>query len=88
MPHHKSCKKRLEQAERERVRNNAFRTLLRTTVKETRISIDEGKEIDLKEIYSKIDKAAGKGVIPKARAARIKSRLTKAAARESESASE
>jgi len=88
LPHHKSCKKRLKQAERERVRNNAFRTMLRKTVKEARISIDEGKDINLSDIYSEIDKAAGKGVIPSERAARLKSRLTKAAAKESPSASE
>ncbi len=81
MPHHKSCKKRLKLTEQERVRNNALRTLLRKTLKDARVNIDEGKEIDLKEAYSSIDKVADRGVIPKKKAARLKSRLTRAAAK-------
>ena len=81
MPHHKSCKKRLKQAEQERTRNNALKTMLRKTVKETRSSIAENGTVDIKEMYSKIDKAAGKNVISKKKAGRLKSRLAKAAAR-------
>lgn len=81
MPHHKSCKKRLKQAEQERVRNNALKTVLRKTVKETRSKIADKGNVDVKELYSSIDKAAGKNVISKKKAARLKSRLTKAASR-------
>ncbi len=81
MPHHKSCKKRLKQAEQERIRNNALRTMLRKTVKETRSKIAENESVDIKDIYSNIDKVAGKNVISKKKAGRLKSRLTKAATR-------
>ncbi len=81
MPHHKSCKKRLKQAEQERIRNNALKTMFRKTVKETRSKIDENENVDIKELYSNIDKVAGKKVISRNKADRLKSRLTKAAAR-------
>jgi len=81
LPHHKSCKKRLKQAEQERTRNNALKTVLRKTVKETRAKIAESENVDLKEMYSNIDKVAGKKVISKKRASRLKSRLTRAATR-------
>jgi small subunit ribosomal protein S20 len=81
LPHHKSCKKRLIQAEQERIRNNSLKTMLRKTVKETRSKIAENTDVNIKEVYSNIDKVAGKKVISKKKAGRLKSRLTKAAAR-------
>ncbi len=88
MPHHKSCKKRLKQAEQERIRNNSLKTMLRKTVKETRSRIAENADVDVKELYSNIDKVAGKKVISKKRASRLKSRLTKAAARTAKAGAE
>lgn len=88
MPHHKSCKKRLKQAEQERIHNNALKTMLRKTVKETRSKIAEESNVDVKELYSSIDKAAGKKVISKRKAARLKSRLTKAASRAAQTSAE
>lgn len=88
LPHHKSCKKRLKQAEQERIRNNALKTMLRKTVKETRTKIAESENVDIKEAYSNIDKVAGKKVISRKKAGRLKSRLTKAAARAAKAGTE
>lgn len=84
MPHHKSCKKRLKTSAKERVRNNAVKTVLRRTLKEARAKIGAGESIDLSTIYTNIDKVWSKGILPKRRAARLKSRLAKAAARKAE----
>ncbi len=81
MPHHKSCVKRLRKSEEERIRNNALKTVLRKTIKEARGNMEESKPIDLDKAYSTIDSVHGKGVIPKKRASRLKSRLAKAAAK-------
>lgn len=81
MPHHKSCIKRLRTSNEERVRNNALKTLLRKTLKDAREKIDEGQSLDLKQVYANIDRVCGKGAIPRKRASRLKSRLTKAAAK-------
>lgn len=81
MPHHKSCAKRLRQAAKDRVRNNATRTLLRQTLKEARDSLEKGEKIDTQSIFSSIDKVSSKGVIHKNRAARLKSRMAKANAK-------
>lgn len=81
MPHHKSCKKRLRKSGEERVRNNALKTQLRKTLKEARANLADKKPVDLNATYSSIDSVSGKGIIPKKRASRIKSRLARAAAR-------
>ncbi|MFH1699979.1 MAG: 30S ribosomal protein S20 [Candidatus Zixiibacteriota bacterium] len=81
MPHHKSCVKRLRQSANDKVRNNAIRTLLKKTIKDTRASLATGEEVDLKKAYASIDKVWSKGVIHKRKAARLKSRMTKAMAR-------
>ena len=87
MPHHKSCKKRLKTSARDRMRNNAFKTNFRKALKSARQSLDEGNELDLNLTYSEIDKAFGKGLIHKNKAARLKSRLAKAAAKKTEKSS-
>jgi len=81
LPHHKSCKKRLRKSGEERVRNNALKTILRKTIKDARANIDDKKPVNLNEAYSNIDRVSGKGIIPKKRASRLKSRLARAAAR-------
>lgn len=81
MPHHKSCKKRLIQAAAARIRNIANKSVLRRTLKDTRTKLAASEAVDLKSLYSQIDKAHGKKVLHKNRAARLKSRLAKAAAR-------
>jgi len=81
LPHHKSCKKRLRKSGEERVRNNALKTVLRKTIKEVRAKMADKQPIDLNGTYSSIDRVSGKGIIPKKRASRLKSRLARAAAR-------
>ncbi|MCP4568551.1 MAG: 30S ribosomal protein S20 [FCB group bacterium] len=81
MPHHKSCKKRLKTSAKERVRNNAVRTVLRKTMKDARTKLSADEAIDLKQLYSHIDKVWSKGILHKKRASRLKSRLARAAAR-------
>jgi len=81
LPHHKSCKKRLIQAAAARIRNIGNKSALRRTLKETRTKLAGSEEVDLKSLYSQIDKAHGKKVMHKNRAARLKSRIAKAAAR-------
>lgn len=81
MPHHKAYIKGLRKSAEQRVHNNALRSLLRRTVKETRAKIEQGEGVDLNQAYSYIDHVGAKGIIPKKRAARLKSRLAKAIAR-------
>ena len=83
LPHHKSPMKRLKQSANERVRNNANKTALRKTIKDARAKLQAGEAIDLKELYSNIDKGRTKGAVHKRKASRLKSRLTKEAARKS-----
>ena len=81
MPHHKSCAKRLRQAARERIQNNAVRTAMKVTMKGARAQLEEGTPLDLNATFSKIDKVSSKGVIHKKKASRLKSRLAKANAK-------
>ena len=81
MPHHKSTKKRLKQSVDRKMRNTALKTTLRKTMKDTREKIANGEAVDLQAAYANVDKVSGKGIIHKNKAARIKSRLTKAARR-------
>ena len=80
MPHHKSAKKRLKTAEKSRRRNMAVKSVLRKQLKVIRAAGAEA-EGHLSLTHSELDKAARKRVIPKARAARLKSRTARLAAR-------
>ena len=80
----KSAEKRNRQSEKQRSRNRAVKSRLRSEIKSTRAALQEGsteKELTpvLTVAYSRIDKAAKKGVIKRNTADRYKSRLTKAA---------
>lgn len=48
-------------------------------MKDARDKIAEGESFDLNHAYADIDRVCSKGVIPKNRASRLKSRLAKAA---------
>ena len=78
MPHHKSAVKRLKTAERERQQNASIKSVLRKQIKAYRTS-DSRDTASLSEIYSALDKAAKRGVIPTQRADRLKARLSKLA---------
>ena len=83
MPNTKSCKKRLITSERRNTRNRANRAEMRSAIKRFRQTIgaagDEDKAKGLREMYSLIDGQARKGLMPKSRAARLKSRVAAAA---------
>ena len=76
----KSAKKRVLIAERNRLRNQAFRTSIKTAVKKV-LELAKADDKDalnsaLSKAYQLCDKAVSKGVLHKNTAARKKSRLT------------
>lgn len=78
----KSAKKRILIAEKNRVRNVAFKTSIKTAVKKV-LELANGENKDalnasLSKAYQLCDKAVSKGILHKNTAARKKSRLTKA----------
>ena len=77
----KSAKKRIGQSERERARNKAARSRLRTAIKKHRASEASARPQSLPATYSEIDRAEKRGAIHRNAAARYKSRLAKAAAK-------
>lgn len=76
MPHHKSCKKRLKTSLERRERNRMNRAAMRSSLKVYRTETTaEERQAKLSEMYSLLDVQVRKGIIPKARASRLKSRL-------------
>lgn len=81
MPHHKSASKRLKTAEKSRKRNLGVKSTVRKQLKRQRAAGDEAQNV-LPATHAELDKAARKGVIPKRRAARLKSRTARQAAKD------
>lgn len=81
MPNIKSAKKRVLIAERNRVRNVAFKSSIKTAVKKVLEAAKEGDQetvkVTLNKAYQLYDKAVAKKVLHKNTAARKKSRLTR-----------
>lgn len=80
MPNIKSAKKRVDITERNRLRNIAIKSSLKTAVKKVYEAIKinaaaEQIQDTVNNAYSLIDKAVSKGVLHKNTAARKKSRL-------------
>ncbi len=84
MPRTKSALKAMRKAERNRLRNQAYKTRMRTFIKRARSAMENAAkgtgslEEAQRAVYEAcriIDKTAAKGVIKKATAARYKSRL-------------
>jgi small subunit ribosomal protein S20 len=76
---HLSAEKRTRQNTRRRTRNKAAKARIRTITKQlVTASDDEAKARLFTRAQSELDSAAGKGVIPRKRAARKKSRLAAA----------
>ena len=76
----KSAKKRVLIAEKNRIRNVAFKTSIKTAVKKV-LELAKGEDKEalnsaLSKVYQLCDKAVGKGILHKNTAARKKSRLT------------
>jgi len=79
MPHHKSAAKRIRTSKRDRNRNTAVKSELKTILK--KIGQDLGNKQLMSETASSLDRAVRKGVIHKTVANRRKSRLARAANR-------
>jgi small subunit ribosomal protein S20 len=78
MAQHQSAKKRVRTSEKRRIRNKAYKTSMKSSIKRVRAS--ENKEeatAALKDAQSVIDKLVSKGIIKKNTAANKKSRLTR-----------
>jgi len=73
MPHHKSAAKRIRTSNRDRTRNIAVKSELKTLLK--KIKEEPANKEVMRATVSKLDRAVRKGVIPKAVANRRKSRL-------------
>jgi len=78
MPHHKSTAKRVRTNKRDRERNIAVRSQIRTTIRKVREQSDakEAPEV-LREAHSTLDNAVRKGIVHRKTADRRKSRLAK-----------
>ncbi len=76
----KSAIKRAKQNVKIRARNTSARSMYRTFIKNVLKAVEAGDQEVARTAFSKaqpiIDKAAGKGLIHKNKAARIKSRLS------------
>ena len=79
MANTKSAEKRIRSNERKRVRNQMYRSRVKTMIRKAEQLIFGGQpsEDAVREAISTLDKAAGKGIIHKNNAARRKSRLMK-----------
>ena len=78
---HLSTMKRHRQSLKQNERNTHIKSLTKTELKKARTLVTAGNKEDalkqLKSTISRLAKAASKGVIPKNRAARLSSRLSK-----------
>lgn len=77
MPHHKSATKRLRTSEKARLRNRATKSRLKGVIKKAENTDGAEAAPAFNDAMSALDRAASKGVIPKGRADRKKSRLAK-----------
>ena len=82
MANTRSAEKRIRQSEKQRARNRAYRSTMRTAIKKLRGAVTEGEAATARELLgptlSVLDSTARKGVIHANAAARTKSRLTRA----------
>ncbi len=85
MPRIKSAIKRVEVAERNRVRNRAWKSYIRSARNRVEEACEAAKQADavkaLSEAYTKIDKAVSKGILHANTGARRKARLSRLVAR-------
>ena len=82
MPNTSSAKKRMRQDAVRRTRNRSTKSILRTQLRKVREAItakdDEKSQTEFRTLVTKLDKAASHNVIHPNRAARIKSRVSRA----------
>jgi small subunit ribosomal protein S20 len=77
MPHHKSAAKRMRTSEKARLKNRAVKSRLKGIVKKAEEAPATEAATAFVDAMSALDRAARKGIIPKRRADRKKSRLAK-----------
>ncbi|HEY8435486.1 MAG TPA: 30S ribosomal protein S20 [Haloplasmataceae bacterium] len=81
MPQIKQQEKRMKQNEKRRLYNQAFKSSMRTAIKNVELAVSEKDLEKAKSLYAlackKLDKAVSKGIKHKNYAARQKSRLAK-----------
>ncbi len=79
MANHKQAIKRHTQSLKRNARNGYFKTTCRTYVKAARLALAEGDKgvaaPAVQKAVAMLDRTAGKGIIPKNRANRVKGRL-------------
>ncbi|MBN2282051.1 MAG: 30S ribosomal protein S20 [Candidatus Marinimicrobia bacterium] len=76
MSKNKSVQKRIRQAEKARLRNRHYKSLMKTNIKKVKEAETKEAAMELmKKAISTIDKIAGKGIIHKKNAANKKARL-------------
>lgn len=75
MPQHKSCEKRMRSTQKQNARNRHVKSSVKTAAKKFRAAGSEEAEELYRAVSSELDLAARKGVIPRKRADRRKSRL-------------
>jgi small subunit ribosomal protein S20 len=77
LPRIKSAKKRVLVSERNRQRNVALKSAIKTAIKKVTESQEEAVRAEaLKQVYSLLDRAVLKGILHKNTASRYKSRTT------------
>jgi small subunit ribosomal protein S20 len=78
MPNIKSAKKRMELGRVANARNRANRSKIRTAIRRVREAEDkETAEAQFRQVVALLDRAATRDLLPKNRAARIKSQLAR-----------
>ena len=81
MPNIKSAKKRTRIIAAKTLKNQMFKTSLKTAIKKYEAAVVNNDQANLKKTYrdavKKIDKAAARGIIHRNKAARKKSQFTK-----------
>ena len=75
MPRHKSNFKRMRTSKKQNLYNRQVKSSIKTLGKKFEASTEEDSQTLLREFSSELDRAAKKGVIPKRRADRKKSRI-------------
>jgi small subunit ribosomal protein S20 len=78
MPQHKSNEKRMRSSKKENARNRAVKSTLKTVSKKVMAATPQDADAVYREAASELDRAAKKGIIPRQRADRKKSRLARA----------
>mgnify|MGYP001193131038 CR=1 FL=1 len=78
MPQHKSAEKRVRTSIRNRDRNRAYKSRMRTMIKKLRTTTDKAVAAELyKDVSSFLDRVSTKGIVPKNFAANKKAKLAK-----------